>query len=340
MELPVRIRRAPGPEPVISVDGAWDAPGLNLSHWPGNRTPRELRHDLSTGVALRFARLARERRSELARGCTAIVNNHYDTDGSCSLFAVRHPARALELEAALLDAAAAGDFYRLPSERAFCVDAIVHALSDPERSPLALAGLDELARHQAATDRLMDDLPAVLEADLAPWGPLWEEPLEGLRADLAALEGCERDVVTHLDWTVYAARGPAAESLDPCRHALLGKTGSDRVLFLAEAPAGTRCRLVIGTLSWFDLVSRSREPRPRLGELAERLNELEGADPAAESAWRAQDVESPSPELWFGLADHDMFADRCPALRPSRLEPAQLRREIADCLRATVPLPA
>jgi hypothetical protein len=340
VELPVRIRRAPGPQPVISVDGAWDAPGLNLSHWPGNRTPRELRHDLTTGVALRFARLSPERRAELASGCVAIVNNHYDTDGSCALFAVRHPSRALALEPALLDAAAAGDFYRLPSERAFCVDSIVHGLGDAERSPLALAGLDELARHQAATDLLMDQLPAVLEGDLEPWRSLWEEPLAGLRADLAALEACERDSVAHLDWAVYAARGPAADSLDPCRHALLGTTRSDRVLFLAETPAGTRCRLVIGTLSWFDLDSRAREPRPRLGELAERLNELEGSDPEGVCAWRAQDIESPSPELWFGLAEQDLFADRCPALRPSRIDPARLRREIADSLRAAAPLPS
>ena len=32
--------------PIVSVDGVTGARGLNLSHWPGNTTPRELRHDL------------------------------------------------------------------------------------------------------------------------------------------------------------------------------------------------------------------------------------------------------------------------------------------------------
>ena len=52
MDLPVRIVDGPPAEPVITVDGAIGAPGLNLSHWPGNTTPKELRHDLSTGSAL------------------------------------------------------------------------------------------------------------------------------------------------------------------------------------------------------------------------------------------------------------------------------------------------
>ena len=87
MELPLRIVDGSSPERVISVDGAWGAPGLNLSHWPGNTTPRELKHDLSTGIALNFARLADGRRRELAQGCTAIANNHFDTDGVCAAFA-------------------------------------------------------------------------------------------------------------------------------------------------------------------------------------------------------------------------------------------------------------
>ena len=51
MDLPVSILEAAPREPVLSVDGTFGAAagGLNLSHWPGNTTPRALRHDLSTG---------------------------------------------------------------------------------------------------------------------------------------------------------------------------------------------------------------------------------------------------------------------------------------------------
>ncbi|HZO09437.1 MAG TPA: DUF6687 family protein, partial [Myxococcota bacterium] len=135
MELPLVVLDRRTEERVVSVDGAWDQPGLNLSHWPGNATPKELRHDLSTGAALNFGRLAAEARARLAAGCRAIANNHFDTDGACAVFAVRHPELALPREKGLLEAAAAGDFYQVPSEKAFVLDAVITNLADPARSP-------------------------------------------------------------------------------------------------------------------------------------------------------------------------------------------------------------
>lgn len=334
MELPIRIRRETPRERVISVDGAWDAPGLNLSHWPGNRTPAELKHDLSTGVALRFARLDDARRRELAHGCVALANNHFDTDGTCALFAVRHPREALQREAALLEAAAAGDFFQLPSERALCVDAIVQHV-DQSGSPFAaaLAGLDETARHERATQLLLEALPALLDGDLSPYRALWEPELERTRADRSRLLRSRRDDLVHLDWTVWHSDD------DPGRHALFGSTPHDRVLVALPRDGGTCYRFLLSTLSWFDLVTRTAHPRPDLDLLAARLNELEGASVSDASAWRNQPSDSPSPELWFGESQHARFAERCDALRPSRLQSSQVRRTIADALRASLPLP-
>ena len=75
MQLPFRIQGDPGSEPVVSVDGAFGAPGLNLSHWPGNTTPPDLRHDLSTGAALAFAALSPEERARRAEGCVAVASS-------------------------------------------------------------------------------------------------------------------------------------------------------------------------------------------------------------------------------------------------------------------------
>ena len=41
--------------PFLCVDGVVEA-GLNLSHWPGNRTPAHLKADTSTEMALNLAR--------------------------------------------------------------------------------------------------------------------------------------------------------------------------------------------------------------------------------------------------------------------------------------------
>src|SRR5262245_52723944 len=115
MNLPLRMVEGKTSERLLSVDGAWGQPGLNLSHWPGNATPKELKHDLSTGIALAFARLPQRERERLAEGCVAIANNHYDTEGVCAVFAVRRPELALPRAEKLLAAGAAGDFFHVPS---------------------------------------------------------------------------------------------------------------------------------------------------------------------------------------------------------------------------------
>ncbi len=336
MDLPVRLVEEPVRERVICVDGTLDVGGLELSHWPGNRTPPELRHDLSTGCALAFARLEPARRAELAAGATAIVNTHYDTDGTCALFAVRHPQQALARERALLAAARAGDFFQWPDDEALALDAIVAGLADPERSPprARLADLEPLARHQAATDFLLEQLPAILDGDRAPYRELWEPVLKTARQDREDLARCARDDIVHLDWTVWTA--PRSLRFDPGRHALFGSCASDRVLVIGPREAGTTYRLILSTLSWFDLCTRTAQPRPDLEALAQRLNALEGTRPEDLDAWRHQPAQGASPELWFGRAEHPSFAEHSSALRESSLEPARVRRAVADALRAVV----
>lgn len=348
MDLPIRIVDAPLAEPVISVDGAWPQPGLNLSHWPGNTTPDELKHDLSTGCALAFARLPAARRAELARGCTAIANNHYDTDGLCALFAVRFPDAALARESALLDAAAAGDLFRFPSERAFAIDAIVNHAADPRRSPWSaeLAPLAGRARHERAVNELVRVLPELLDGALDPWKALWEPELAACLADRRDLEAAAHDDLVHLDFAVWQAapgrtssRSGGGRTFDPGRHALFGRTTADRVLTIGPLTRGVTYRLVVNTTSWFDVVSRRHQPRPDLAKLAARLNALEGTAVHDELAWRSQPMDTPSPELWFGRVEHAFFSEHCAALAPSRLAPNDVRAEVLEALRATWTFP-
>lgn len=344
MQLPVRILARAGEDRVISVDGAFDAPGLNLSHWPGNRTPAELRSELSTGIALAFARLDEGRRAELAAGCVAIVNNHYDTDGLCAMFAVRHPRQALELEEELLAAAAAGDFFSFPSREAFQVDAIVAGCANPESSPWRerFEGLSDKERHELCTLELLERLPGILKGDLEPWRSLWEAPLTAVEADRADLAAAARDDLVHLDVTIWTAgprtrssrTQPATELFDPGRHALFGSTDADRVLVIGQAEAGTTCRFVIGTRSWFEPICERHQPRPDLAALAAELDAAEGDRPDG-AAWRHQDLQGASPELWFGVEPLPHFAEHAgPFLRASRLDPALVKARVVEALRA------
>ncbi len=348
MELALRYQSVAGTDRVISVDGAFGAPGLNLSHWPGNRTPIALRRDLSTEIVLAFGALPAKERERLAFGCSSIVNNHFDTDGNCSMFAARHPELARARATALLEAAAAGDFFRGSSERGFAIDCIVGAVVDPLRSPIAsdLCGLSDLDRWQRASEFLFEHFPRLLDGELADFGSLYESELAHLRCDVNDLERAAKDDIAHLDLCVWSApmnsassRNATQKSFDPGRHALFKDGARDRVLAVGPRREGTTYRLVFSTLSWFDLVTRTTLPRAPLEQLAARLNDLEGLGADADIAWRYQATGTPSPELWFGRAQHEMFAEHCAALEPSRQAPAIVRRTITDALRDALSLP-
>lgn len=345
VSLPVRILTEAPSEPVLSVDGAFGAPGLNLSHWPGNETPVALKRDLSTGIALAFAELPDEERDSLTEGCTALVNNHFDTDGVLSMFAILHPKTALASAPRLLDAAAAGDLFRCPSEDAFVLDSILTAFGDPDRSPHGseLQGLADRERRQRATEHALAALPGILGGDLTPYESLVRGPLEALRADQVDLQQAALDDLVHLDYVVRTApmgaessRESAPHCFDPGRHALWGAHLADRQLVLGPGESGTTCRFLIGTRSFFDLVTESSQPRPDLEALAREFNEAEGTSNADEVAWRFQRIEGASPELWFGLEGLPDYAEHAgPWLAPSSIDPTRIKSLVVDAMRAT-----
>ena len=312
--------------PVLSVDGAFDAPGLNLSHWPGHRTPAVFRHELSTGSALLFNRLPAAERAELMRGLAAVVNNHYDTDGTLAMFALVHPERAAALEKPLLAAAAAGDFFGYPSDEAVALDALITLLPDGERSPIRheLRGLADLERRQRALDFALEHLVGWLSEPLD--GPAWapfldhvQPTLRRLHADVADLKRAQPHAVPELDFVHWVADRP----INPGRHALFAKGDVDRVLVSAPLQSGFAHRLVVGTRSWFDLPTPRTQPRPRLEMIAAALAAVEPARGA--QSWRTQPSNSPSPELWFGVLDLAMFAEHNGALGASALDPLAVR---------------
>lgn len=346
MKLPLRIRSKAGTETLLSVDGAFGAPGLNLSHWPGNTTPAELRHDLSTGSALLFAELPQAERARLAAGCTEICNNHVDTDGIFAMFAVAEPELALRHKDQLLKGAFAGDFFAPVDDEARTLDALMTACFDAEQSPWRgeTAGFDEDARHTYDVQQLALRLPAILNGELAQYEALWKPVLEDWQADKRDLEGVSLDDLTHLDFCVWTAALNASstrthsptEFFDPSRHALFPAKHSDRVLVVGPRSTGTTYRFLISTLSWFDQDSRACLPRPVLAQLADVLNELEGTTPNDVAAWHAHADLGASPELWFGtpgLPNFPLHASSHLAL--SKLDPQLVRAKTLAALRAT-----
>ncbi|MCB9908343.1 MAG: hypothetical protein H6830_11545 [Planctomycetes bacterium] len=335
MQLPLRYQSEPGSEPVLSVDGAFGAPGRTLSHWPGNHTPSELKHALSTGIACNFVRLSADDQAHFLKGLCAVVNNHFDTDGLMALFALYHPDLALVHSERLIEWASAGDFFWVPSQEAFAVDQLVQLYVDPLQSPLpevrAASSTEE--RYRLTTLGLFARIPGWLEHGLGAETERVARAVERLQSDQAQLNATHGVPLVHLDlmvWTLPLGHAPL-----PGRHALFQAAQSDRVLVLAPTAQGTRVRFLISTLSWFDLPERKALPRPDLARLVDRLNSLEGLKETAEHAWRAQSTQTASPELWFGASALPMFATHADEeLGSSRLDLAQIKAEILEALRS------
>lgn len=311
--------------PHLSVDGMTPV-GPNLSHWPGNRTPGKWRADLSTGIALRFARAPADEQEEFLDGVAVVLNDHYDTDGFGSLLAILRPEVAFAREELLLAAAATGDFGRWHTWRGFAIDRIVARLADPA-SPVAgafrgITDADQLSLRRY--EWLLEHATAVLDGPGA-FAALYEPELALVQDEIGrGLGGAlERRAFASLDFAIVTSQGPRH------RMTLNSLAGAHRVLHVAHEADGPRYRYHDRTESWFELVSFRPPPRLDLRPLAAHLAELEPAHDGA--SWNADAPTEPVPELYFGVPSAQEYGRVTRDLRPSRLPPERVAAAFVAC---------
>ncbi|HEX6810367.1 MAG TPA: DUF6687 family protein [Planctomycetota bacterium] len=301
------------PVPHVSVDGMTPS-GPNLSHWPGNRTPVQWKADLSTAIALRFARAPIAEQEAFLRDAQFVVNDHYDTDGFGSLLAVLRPELATAREEVLLAAAATGDFGTWQTWRGFAIDRIVARLAKPQ-SPVfgAFAGVtspDELSLRRYAW--LLEHATAVLD-DPHAFAALYVEEMAHVQHEI---EQGQRGAIDRRRWPQL---GFARLTSNGPRHRMTLNTlsGAFRLLHVENGGGGKRYRYHDRTESWFELVTIQPMPRVDLRPLAEHLAALEPGHDGA--CWNADPPASPIPELWFGAPSEQEYGQVTRELRESRL---------------------
>lgn len=311
------------PEVCVSVDG--NAPGrLNLSHWPGNRTPVRFRHDLSTGMCLKLAD-AKDRLQTL-EGITTVTNNHWDTDGACSVFAVMQPALALVHAQTLIAASIAGDFGQFSTPEGVKLDLTLTALTKRHDSPVASDRFsDDLERRQAQYEFALELIPRLMaNPDLhADWfaQEFWsiQQDLRLLREDDAELERFDA-----LDLCVVTSDRELHET------AVNTTAGCDRILSVIVGEDGAYLyKLRLTTLSWFDLLTGPPRQRLDWSDLVELLNEEAKSDGGS---WLGGDLNDPTPVL--------AFVDDAGALAPCTTRPETVKRLIAQFFSRGPYLPA
>jgi uncharacterized protein DUF6687 len=254
--------------PFLCVDGVVEG-GLNMSHWPGNRTPARLKADTTTEMALKLAR--DPGREAWLSGVSVVTNNHFDTDGLLSVFAVLRPEEALRCEKALVQAARTGDFGEFNTPDAFKFDAVVTAFDDDARSPIAseIHGRPERDRYQILYDRLLAMLPELLSG-AARYKDLWADSLGSVMRSLMRIKDVAR---VREDEAAQLTVIEASEPLDPM--ARFNVARHHRVLTATRTEAGWVYEMAFQIFSWFETVTPPCGTRIDLGEVAAEFDGLE-----------------------------------------------------------------
>ena len=229
----------------IACDGLVPGATLDLSHWSGNRTPAEYRRDTSTESALAYAA---DPRADAALG--VVSNNHFDTDGLLSVWALVEPEAAQRRASLLVAAAEAGDFGAWPEdERGLQVDAAIESLG-------ATAGGDAHAyvRALSAVAGVLDDL----DKHSSLWTWQWEALLRArARAEAGAL-----DVWAEGSVAAFVHRSGEEEMPAPMLSRLSPK-GARRWLLAFDRGGGTwDYKYERPGWAWAETVVRPRIPTP------------------------------------------------------------------------------
>ena len=256
--------------PFVCVDGVVEG-GLNVSHWPGNRTPAHLKADTSTEMALNLAR--DPGRDDWLKGVSVVTNNHFDTDGLLSVFAVLRPDEALRHETTMIQAARTGDFGEWTTPEAFKFDAVVTAYDDDRRSPIAseIHGRSEHERYQIIYDRLLSSLPDLLTGAAAR-KELWGDRLQAYMRSMMRIGDVAR--VREHD----AARLTVIEATEPLDEmARFNLARHHRVLTATRSENGFVYEMAFQIFSWFETTTPPRGTRFDLTEVGVRLDHMETA---------------------------------------------------------------
>ena len=319
--------------PKLSVDGTVDN-SIHFSHWQGNTTPAEVKADTSTEIALNL--VASPNRETLTNGIELVTNNHFDTDGTLSVWTVLTGERALPFRDLLIAAAEAGDFSEYSSDDGVRVSIAIQGAdqaspNNETGSPLArlLAGenVDDDAR---AYELVLPEVERLL-ANINDYESLWREGWESVVAAIESFERGDSKVTeysdTKLSLITLAPQLFDGAGFSPTRHSApytaISKFANGQ-LFLIAIPtnSGWFYRLDYPYYSWAETVVRPLVQRRDLTAVLQSLNSKESNH---EGSWKPDNRE---------MTSAVKFLDSAGMLAASRLEP----HEVAEVLTNTFSL--
>ncbi|MEA3054965.1 MAG: hypothetical protein QOD30_397 [Actinomycetota bacterium] len=266
--------------PNVVVDGSPnESTRLTLTHWPGHPAPDGFADDLSAQMAFRYL----DSDMSLHGEAEVVTNNHFDQDGTVSIFALTSPDVALAHRDLLVDVASAGDFGTYRDRRAARISMVLSWWSVTEPDPFSVA---------------LDSLPALLR-DPDAFRSLWEVEDASLCASEDAVRDGRISVVDEPELDL------AIVTVDPSINGLWGHRFTARRIDGVHPMAinnvtdmstvaithGSRFTLTHRYETWVQYVSRPRPHRVALLPLARRLTSMDAV------RWRADAVGDLIPTL-------------------------------------------
>ena len=272
--------------PKLSVDGTVDN-AIHFSHWQGNETPEEVKADTSTEIALNL--VVSPNRDKLTRGIDLVTNNHFDTDGLLSVWAVVTGERAADYRDVLIAAAEAGDFSEYSTETGIRVSIAIQgsdqaSSNNDSGSPLArkLAGgeVDDDAR---AYELLLPEVERLI-TNINDYGDLWRDGWEKIAEAVDSFESGASRVQefseNQMSLITLAPEIFSASGFNPTRHSApftaISRYARGR-LFVIGIPTsgGWFYRIDYPYYSWAETLVRPLVQRRDFTDALSRLNSAE-----------------------------------------------------------------
>lgn len=321
--------------PKLSIDGTVPN-SVHFSHWEGNHTPKSVKADTSTEIALNL--VGSSERGELTKGIELLTNNHFDTDGVLSVWTVLNGERALELREKLIAAAEAGDFSEYSSRDGVRASIVIQG------SDAAVPGEDAgspLAR-QLAKGAMIDEarsyelvLPEVERVltrtdDYEPlWRDVWQRIETAMNSFASGESNVEEDEATGLSLITLAPGLYGSHGFSPTRHnapfTAISAHASGQV-FLIALPMlnGWSYRVDYPYYSWAETIVRPRIERRDFNALVARLDELEAPAGNGDGHWVLDGQE---------MTSAIKFMDRAGTLCASTLSREIVAQEMRSALK-------
>jgi hypothetical protein len=315
--------------PKLSVDGTVDN-AIHFSHWNGNKTPQSVKADTSTETVLNV--VAAPNRNELTRSIDLVTNNHFDTDGVLSVWAMLTGERALDLRDRLIAAAEAGDFSEFSSVDGVRASIVIQGSDSPidkSGSPLAQQVAGRPVTDEAESYLVV--LPHIEHVikHTGQYESLWRESWARIETALDSFAKGESRVEEFADAklslvtlapTIFGSLG-----FDPQQHSAPFTAISNHArgeLFLIATPLndGWVYRIDYPYYSWAETVVRPKVKRRDFSLLVARLNKLEGNN---HGQWRADNTE---------LSSAIKFLDTDNRLAASRVTPDAVAGQVRQTL--------